>query len=105
VVYVAAFLALLVVLLLAALLWQQDRHTVLLCETHDAYRLERAQLLNKIARPETPMPDGRPVPKVTQRRTPGNARDFARVGTVAPPARAHGPGYDTGTLPSPDRAA
>lgn len=71
--------------LTVALVRQQARHDRYTAQLLDAFRQERAQLINKITTPERAMPDGRPGPKVVQRRTPEQQREFARVGTVAPP--------------------
>lgn len=92
-IYVAAFLACLVVALILALIRQSDRNVADHIALIDSFRAERAELINKIANPQAPMSTGRPAPKVTPRRTPENAREYARVGTVARPMRENGEGY------------
>lgn len=86
--YFAALTALSLLLaagLAVALVRQQARHNQYTAGLLDAFRDERVQLINKISRPETPIP-GRAKPVAVQpRRTPEQAREFARVGTVAPP--------------------
>ncbi|MGH3881531.1 MAG: hypothetical protein ACRDSK_31280 [Actinophytocola sp.] len=107
VVYVAAlaaFLAALVVLLVVLLVRQQERHNQYTARLLAAFREERAQLLNKISAPQRPMPDGRPTPKVAPRRSPANAREHARVGTVRPP-RPPGPGEPANDFLPPDAGA
>lgn len=83
--YVVAFLAALTVLLIVLGYLQQRRHSRELVGLFAAFREERAQLINKIVRPEQPIPDGRPTPTVRSRRTPESQRELSRVGTVAPP--------------------
>lgn len=76
-------LAAAVLILAAGLIGEQrlhSRHVIDLTQQHNE---QLAQMANKITRPETPIGAPRPVPKVQQRRTVENARDYARVGTVA----------------------
>lgn len=70
---------------LAALVAQQERHNRYTAQLLAAFREERAQLINKVAAPDRVMPDGRGLPAVKSRRSPENARDYARIGMVAPP--------------------
>lgn len=71
--------------LTVALVRQQTRHNAYTAQLLGAFRDERAALINKVSAPERPIPDGRPVPKVKPRRTPEQAREYAQIGTVAPP--------------------
>lgn len=82
--------------LAAALVRQQTRHDAYTTTLLEAFRSERAQLLNKVTAPERPMPDGRPTPKITQRRSPAQVRELARVGTVSPPRDPDDGDHDEG---------
>lgn len=68
-----------------ALVRQQTRHNAYTAQLLAAFRDERAALINKVSAPDRLMSEGRPVPKVKPRRTPEQAREYAQIGTVAPP--------------------
>jgi hypothetical protein len=89
-----AALALLALILAAglavALVRQQDRHNRYTGQLLATFREERAELLNKVTRPEIPITGRRPTPVTTKQRSPEDVRERARVGTVAPPRSDNG---------------
>ena len=91
---VAALFALLALALVAALILQQRAHRREVSALIAGYHEMIGKLAEKVTRPEAPMANGRPVPKVAQR-SPERIRERALVGTVAPVR--DGEGHDYGS--------